>query len=123
MPERPLNTVHRLAALAQSAETQPLEEWINEGACQRRETRKKQHRIALIQIADGEDLPCVITDMSANGARIRLKAIAVLPAFVVLKEPLGGASRRARVAWQRDSSAGLSFRIDQRANFAVGRNR
>jgi len=123
MPERSLNTVHRLAALAQTAQELPLEEWTNQGACKRRQPRKKEHRIALVQIADGEDLPCVITEMSGNGARIRLRAVAALPAFVVLKDSLGGAWRRARVAWQRNSSAGLSFRIDQRANFAVDRNR
>lgn len=56
------------------------------------------------------EVPCIIKDMTADGARVILEGEAGLPPVVTLIVTQSASRRRARVAWQKEREAGLSFR-------------
>lgn len=59
----------------------------------------------------------MIVDLSRNGARIELDSASGLPEFVSLKVVVTDEVRRARVAWTRENTAGLSFVMGPRGEF------
>lgn len=64
--------------------------------------------------------PCVIRDVSATGARVKLKSVQFLsrPLYVVIART--GAAFEAEVAWCREAEIGLSFKA--RLNLADPRS-
>ncbi len=86
----------------------------------RREERRPVFRFARIILMDRSEVGCIVTDISASGARIMLEGACALPGMIKLRLVLTGETRRARVAWQRDKSAGLSFLVERPGRFGVG---
>lgn len=79
---------------------------------ERSEPRKEAQQIGRLFFGDGCERKCRITDISVGGARVKFEyASEKLPEYVTLKFEATGQSRQARVAWQRDYSAGLSFQL------------
>lgn len=64
--------------------------------------------------------PCVIRDVSATGARVKLKSVQFLsrPLYVVIAKT--GAAFEAEIAWCRKAEIGLSFKA--RLNLADPRS-
>lgn len=64
--------------------------------------------------------PCVIRDISATGARVKLKSVQFLsrPLYVVIAKT--GAAFEADIAWCREAEIGLSFKA--RLNLADPRS-
>lgn len=80
----------------------------------RLEERRPVYRFARLILADRFELNCVIIDMSDSGARVRFDGASDgLPEYLLLKLEASGVTKRARVVWQRDHSAGLSFRLER----------
>ncbi|MFZ5617778.1 MAG: PilZ domain-containing protein [Pseudomonadota bacterium] len=84
----------------------------------RTEQRRLVYRFARIVLSDRSEVDCIVSDLSVRGARIELESALALPQAVKLKIVLTGQTRRARVAWQRDRAAGLSFSLERQASFA-----
>lgn len=78
------------------------------GTEQRRHERTAMFGAALIMVGD-EPLPCVILDVSAGGAALRLtESDQQCPTLFTL-EPLEGAPRRCEVRWRRGDTLGVEF--------------
>lgn len=75
------------------------------------------YREGRLILTGGSHLRCVIVDLSRNGARIELDSESGLPEFVSLKVVVTDEVRRARVAWTRENTAGLSFVMGPRGEF------
>lgn len=75
----------------------------------RSEQRETSYRLATILLNGRFGHKAVIRDMSRIGARILLEEMQTLPPVVTLKIAQTGAKIRARVIWQREMEAGLSF--------------
>lgn len=87
------------------------------GAETTRIARVPVYREGRLILTGGSHLRCVIVDLSRNGARIELDSESGLPEFVSLKVVVTDEVRRARVAWTRENTAGLSFVMGQRGEF------
>lgn len=87
----------------------------------RQETRRPVYRHGRLTVAGGVKIDCIVVDISDNGARIELDGAGSLPDFVLLKIVMTGETRRARVVWKRDNSAGLSYLIERKSGFANAR--
>lgn len=76
------------------------------------EGRRGLHRDGVLRsaklVVGGSVVDCVVLDVSARGARVRLAAMMVLPREVRLCLR-GGASFSAEVRWARAQEAGLLF--------------
>ena len=59
--------------------------------------------------AENNYYPCIVCNISETGVLARSETHIPLPEIVGLKLTLSGFSRRARVAWQDDTDAGLQF--------------
>jgi hypothetical protein len=79
--------------------------------------RQAVYRQGSLTIGGGNKIDCIIVDASPNGARVELDGACGLPDFVVLRVVMTGEIRRARVAWKRENSAGLSFLLERRTGF------
>lgn len=116
MPVNTTRLAQRLAAIA----AQPpisIEQTAAHSDETRLEPRQPVFRFARIVLADKSEVSCIVTDISASGARIMLEGACALPEWVRLKLILTGEIRKARVAWQRDRAAGLSFHAERKPNF------
>ena len=71
--------------------------------------REAVFRDCVLTIEGYYKVRAIITDLSADGARIAFVIRIDLPSRVVITEPLCGRKRWARVAWQSDGAAGLAF--------------
>lgn len=83
----------------------------------REDQRRAVYRHGRLTVAGGVKIDCIITDVSENGARVELDGAFALPEFVVLKVVMTGETKRARVVWKRDNSAGLSYVIERKSGF------
>jgi hypothetical protein len=77
----------------------------------RRAERRKLGRPASIDVGDGSPLhPCVISDISATGAKlVALTAGSVPDQFDLLLAGASGPRRKANVMWRAGSSLGVRF--------------
>lgn len=75
------------------------------------------YKFARLLTADRSELNCIVRDVSANGVRVVLEGNVALSERVILKIDLTGERRRARVAWQREREAGLSFAVEKPFEF------
>ena len=76
---------------------------------QRRLARQRVLMEAKLDCGRHGSLPCQVRDLSSLGARVRLPAEYVLPAFLNLEVGSERLSCAARVRWSRGSEAGLMF--------------
>ena len=83
----------------------------------RNEKRQAVYRFGRLTVAGGVRLDCIIADISPNGAKVELDGASSLPELLTLKVVMTGETRRARVAWKRDHSAGLSFVMEPNSQF------
>lgn len=71
--------------------------------------RKMIYRFGRVLNGNREEHLCILRDLSATGARVVFEAEPALSETVTLRIELTGDCRRARVAWQKEREAGLSF--------------
>lgn len=60
-------------------------------------------------IADGREIPCLITDLSDGGLRLRLDRAVSLPRTVTMIDVTRAQAFDATVAWQKGIEAGLKL--------------
>ena len=87
----------------------------------RKDQRRAVYRHGRLTVAGGVKIDCIIADVSENGARIELDGASSLPDLVLLKVVMTGESKRARVVWKRDNSAGLSYLVERKSGFGGAR--
>lgn len=66
-------------------------------------------------IGGGRTIACVIKDVSAKGARLRVSDATLVPPQFELLIKNGGAARPAKVRWRRKAEIGVSFMPERRA--------
>lgn len=71
--------------------------------------RKTTYRFGRVLSGNREEHPCILRDLSQTGARVVFEGEPALSQSVTLRIELTGERRRARVAWQKEREAGLSF--------------
>lgn len=74
--------------------------------------RAASYRIARLRLGAGEDLRCVIKNMSRNGAKIVLEGKIALPRTVILD--IDAKEMSCAVRWQNENEAGLKFNRDSK---------
>jgi PilZ domain-containing protein len=79
------------------------------GEDKRRQPRKTVFKLARIFVNKIDSIPCVIINLSADGARISIEGDFDMPQYIVLKFEETGIKRKARIAWQHENEFGLSF--------------
>lgn len=84
---------------------------------QEQPARRTVYVPARIFLEDFRSVNCVIVDISENGARILIGGDVSLPQSLKLKTLHDGRFRRARLVWQRNRDAGISFAMEKRINF------
>lgn len=72
--------------------------------------REKAFKIGSVKVSRAVEIRCVIADLTSRGAKIILDSPETLPPTVTLKISTIGLVRNARVAWQIEREAGLTFR-------------
>ena len=65
-----------------------------------------------LYISKTDHLRCVIRNVSGGGAYVHLEGVHPLPSVVVLKFNQTGVVKKARVAWQNETEAGLAYLQD-----------
>ncbi len=114
----PKNSDRAEQRIANIKALKPVEVRVPTGAeTVRIDPRVPVYREGRLILTGGSQLRCVIVDLSRNGARIELDGASGLPEFVSLKVVATDEVRRARVAWTRENTAGLSFAMGQRGEF------
>ncbi|WP_420477823.1 PilZ domain-containing protein [Brevundimonas sp. FT23028] len=63
-----------------------------------------------IVVAPGLEMPCLITDVSASGLKVRLDRKLALPGQVQIVDLAQGVAIEADVAWSKGQEAGLRRR-------------
>lgn len=76
------------------------------------ESRIATFKSAKLFSPDNEMIPCKVCDLSASGARIIVETDSPLPQKATLLIPLVGITKKARLAWQNETEAGLHFTDD-----------
>lgn len=71
--------------------------------------RKTTYRFGRVLNGNREEHPCILRDFSTTGARVVFEGEPSLSGTVTLRIELTGERRRARVVWQKEREAGLSF--------------
>ena len=71
--------------------------------------RRTTYRFGRVLNANREEHPCILRDLSDTGTRVVFEGEPALAEIVTLRIELTGERRRARVVWQKDREAGLSF--------------
>ena len=81
-------------------------------AQERRNAARRTIREPAVVMSDTEGgARCLITDISARGARLALKIDAQMPSIFELLCTRTGRSVRVCLAWQRDRQVGISFQL------------
>src|SRR5687767_7070045 len=81
-------------------------------AQERRNAARRTIREPAVVMSDTESgARCLITDISARGARLALKNDAALPSIFELLCTRSGRSVRVCLVWQRDRQVGVSFQL------------
>lgn len=71
--------------------------------------RKTTYRFGRVLNGSREEHPCILRNVSDTGARVVFEGEASLSDEVILRIELTGERKKARVVWQKDREAGLSF--------------
>lgn len=113
----------RIAALAATPASKSAPAIIANAKNSRAEPREKVYRFARLALPGGNSVKCVVLDLSRGGARVQFDSFgACLPQFVTLEFEASGVSHKARVAWERDHTAGLAFLDPSRRAFGTRSN-
>lgn len=75
----------------------------------RAEERHTTYKFAKVYSDPETALDCIILDMHAHGARLKLLGAPELPNIVVLVAPGIGLRAKSKVVWQNGEEAGLNF--------------
>lgn len=75
----------------------------------RKADRQTTYRFGRVLNGNREEHACILRDLSSTGARVVFEGEPALSGTVTLRIELTGERRRARVIWQKDREAGLSF--------------
>ena len=76
---------------------------------QRQDERRSTYKVGKVRYDGGGDLACVVQDMSATGAKVKLQGAYPLPPKVLLVIGEMGFKKICDVRWQDSDEAGLSF--------------
>lgn len=76
---------------------------------QRQDERRSTYKVGKVRYDGGGDLACVVQDMSATGAKVKLQGAYPLPPKVLLVIGEMGFKKICDVRWQDNDEAGLSF--------------
>jgi hypothetical protein len=118
MPVNNTRIAQRLATLAAKPATNGEDAARTDRANERAEPREQVYRFGRLLYGQNVEMKCIVADISEGGARVKFDVTSEgLPEYVVLKFEATGQTRRARVVWQRDHSAGLSFRLQRQGKF------
>ncbi|GJL93331.1 MAG: hypothetical protein DHS20C04_29900 [Hyphococcus sp.] len=74
-----------------------------------REVREPVFRPGKVYLSKTDHLRCVIRNVSDGGAYVHLEGVHPLPAIVILRFDQTGVTKKARVAWQNETEAGLAY--------------
>ena len=74
-----------------------------------REKRAAVFRPGKVYLSKHDLVRCVIRNVSDGGAYIHMEGVQPLPPVVMLRFDQTGVVKKARVAWQNEIEAGLSF--------------
>jgi hypothetical protein len=113
----------RLSAISAGRASPAADQLPGEPPTTDRPNRNAVHRFALVLLPDRTSIDCLVTNLSAFGARLVLPGAQALPETLKLKMLATGELRRARLAWQRGCDAGLSFSIERKPAFGSGEKR
>ena len=75
----------------------------------RRSERKTVFQPAVIAYGQGNTAQCVVSNLSAEGARIAINRADAFPARVRLIFDTGARARHAEIVWSANTEYGLSF--------------
>lgn len=110
----------RLAALAATPASKSAPSTSNRIEEVRAVSREKVFRFARLILPGAATVKCVVLDLSQGGARVQFDGFgAGLPEYVTLEFEASGVSRKARVAWERQHTAGLAFLDGSRRTFGT----
>ncbi|MEZ5895771.1 MAG: PilZ domain-containing protein [Parvularculaceae bacterium] len=73
--------------------------------------RQQTFRYGVVHATQNAEYPCIIKDLSADGARIALEGDIGLPPIVDFKVQTTPGMKRAAIVWQNEREVGLSFDI------------
>lgn len=74
--------------------------------------RQTVYRFARLVLPDRSVVKCIMKDISTGGAKVIIEGAIAMPPKVLLKVDQTGVTKRARVAWQKDTEVGLQFIVD-----------
>lgn len=103
------NLNRRLAALSSAQVSAPPPSATSSKRKQRSAERVSAYRFARLLLPSGQQVNCIIRDISANGARIMIEGNFEIPRRVVLKIDQTGQTNQAGVVWQKENELGLAF--------------
>lgn len=75
----------------------------------RRFPRMRVFKGAKVVARSGASVPCVVRDLSAQGAGLQLSSCADLPTEFDLSFDTGRRLRNCRIAWRNHTGVGVSF--------------
>lgn len=88
-----------------------IKEAIEEAIDRRRFPRRLSNTEGTIQPHDsGNNIRCILEDVSISGARLRLDSAVILPPFFMLVVPAERIERNCMLAWTNGERAGIRFR-------------
>jgi hypothetical protein len=83
---------------------------LKDGINRRRHVRRTLDAAGVLQWPDGgNDVRCILEDISLGGARLRLEGPADLPHFFLLTVPTEQIDRACTVAWKDGERVGVRF--------------
>ncbi|MEL7491284.1 MAG: PilZ domain-containing protein [Pseudomonadota bacterium] len=75
----------------------------------RESERHSAYKFGTLRLDTGEEIQCIVQDMSGNGVKVRLPNYQALTPSMTLAVRGAGIERRVQLRWQEDDEAGLSF--------------
>lgn len=98
----------RLSALSKASNAGPTSV-SSKKRVQRGAERRTTYKVGKVRYDGGGDLACVVQDMSASGAKVKLQGAYPLPPKILLVIGEIGFKKMCEVRWQDNDEAGLSF--------------
>lgn len=77
-----------------------------------RDARGAVFRPGKLYLSKNDHVRCVIRNVSGGGAYVHLEGVHPLPPIVILHFDQTGVVKKARVAWQNETEAGLAYLKD-----------
>ncbi len=101
------NLHERLASLKP---TKPVHLSKMQGRKRDRESeRRSAYKFGTLRLAGGEEIKCIVQDLSATGMKIKLQGAQALTPEMFMVISGMGFSRPVRLCWQNEDEAGLSY--------------